>query len=131
MQENLEELATLESLDNGKPYTIAKTVDVPMASHSTLTLHAETVIPMLIMFKWDATSVLDWGFTVINSPCSPLTVWQSQLYESQTCQGAHHLPSFQRLAFNMQSIEHLRYYGGWAYKIYGAVHTSLANIAFP
>ena len=33
MQENLEELATLESLDNGKPYVIAKTVDVPMASY--------------------------------------------------------------------------------------------------
>ena len=30
IQENLEELATLESLDNGKPYVIAKTVDVPM-----------------------------------------------------------------------------------------------------
>ena len=34
LQDNLEELATLESLDNGKPYTIAKTVDVPMASLS-------------------------------------------------------------------------------------------------
>lgn len=31
-QENLEELATLESLDNGKPYVISKTVDVPMVS---------------------------------------------------------------------------------------------------
>jgi hypothetical protein len=29
-QQNLEELAVLESLDNGKPYDIAKSVDVPM-----------------------------------------------------------------------------------------------------
>ncbi|CAK0737958.1 Aldehyde dehydrogenase 2 member B4, mitochondrial [Coccomyxa viridis] len=31
MQENLEELATLESLDNGKPYSIAKAADVPLS----------------------------------------------------------------------------------------------------
>lgn len=33
LQENLEELATLESLDNGKPYSIAKAADVPLVSH--------------------------------------------------------------------------------------------------
>ena len=33
LQENLEELATLESLDNGKPYSMAKAADVPLVSH--------------------------------------------------------------------------------------------------
>lgn len=30
LQQHTEELATIESLDNGKPYDIAKSVDVPM-----------------------------------------------------------------------------------------------------
>ena len=33
LQENLEELALLESLDNGKPYKIAKAADVPLVRH--------------------------------------------------------------------------------------------------
>ena len=78
VQENLEELATLESLDNGKPYIIAKTVDVPMASHSPPTLHAETGIPMLIMFEWGG--ILCWTG---DSSCTSLTVWQSHLYEAE------------------------------------------------
>ena len=32
MQENQEELATLESLDNGKPYAVAKAADLPLVS---------------------------------------------------------------------------------------------------
>lgn len=32
LQENLEELATLESLDNGKPFAVAKAGDVPLVS---------------------------------------------------------------------------------------------------
>ena len=31
MEKNLDELARLESLDNGKPYTIAKAADLPLA----------------------------------------------------------------------------------------------------
>ena len=46
VQENLEELATLESLDNGKPYVIAKTVDVPMASHSVQ--HARSFLHVML-----------------------------------------------------------------------------------
>ena len=33
LQENLEELAMLEALDNGKPFAIAKAGDVPLVSH--------------------------------------------------------------------------------------------------
>lgn len=32
-QENADELAVLESLDNGKPYAVARAVDVPMVRH--------------------------------------------------------------------------------------------------
>ena len=35
----------------------------------------------------------------------------------------------QLTVFAMQSIEHLRYYGGWADKIYGALHTPSPHIA--
>ena len=38
MQENQEELATLESLDNGKPYAVAKAADVPLVSGPLLAL---------------------------------------------------------------------------------------------
>ncbi len=36
MQENADELAVLESLDNGKPFSIARAVDVPAVRHAAL-----------------------------------------------------------------------------------------------
>ena len=41
MQENQEELATLESLDNGKPYAVAKAADLPLVSNPLLVVILE------------------------------------------------------------------------------------------
>ncbi len=61
LQDNLEELATLESLDNGKPYTIAKTVDVPMASLSASSLQARTDCTLACQAFLGAHPLPGWG----------------------------------------------------------------------
>ncbi len=109
MQENLEELATLESLDNGKPYTIAKTVDVPMASLSASSLEAKTDTFPRLPAAYRVHNLCWAGVT----PCSTSWYTASTQHLKAKAFTDWHL-------FTMQSIEHLRYYGGWADKIYGA-----------
>ena len=45
MQENQEELATLESLDNGKPYAVAKAADLPLVSGPLLAYSSNNAAP--------------------------------------------------------------------------------------
>ena len=47
LQENADELAVLESLDNGKPFSIARSVDVPAVRHCTSAYVHKTRGPLL------------------------------------------------------------------------------------
>lgn len=50
-QQHTEELATIESLDNGKPYDVAKSVDVPMVSTLTFMFYQGFCVPIEVRYE--------------------------------------------------------------------------------